>query len=768
MKYSRSFTFALFFLVLLGPGLSDAQTTFYDKGTVQEIELYFSYPDWDYQLDTAKAGAGGYIMADWVKINGVQFDSVGVKYKGSSSYDPAYVKNPLHISLDEYRKQSYQGFASIKLANCYGDPSMIREVLSYGILSDYMDCSRSNFASVVINGSYIGLYSNDESVNRKFCSAHFSSSGGTFIKCNPEVAGPFSKSNLKYLGGDSSDYFSFYEMESQNGWNDLVELCDIVTNDLSAYESTINIDRALWMLAFNNLLVSLDSYSGWFSQNHYMYRDRSGVYNPVIWDLNMSLGGFPFAGSPGGGSGALTVSMMQQMTPLLHDNHSDWPLIYMLMSNPQWRRMYIAHMRTIMEEAFVSGQYLEEADDLRTLIGPFAAADTNMFFTYEQFLAAMTADLTFGSYTVPGISNLMEARADYLSSLTMFTAVPPAISFVTPSNTSPEYGSEVTITALVTGNTDGAVFLGYRLDKASPFTRIVMYDDGLHNDGEAGDDVYGQSFIMTSLNAQYYIYSENEDAGMFSPPRAEHDYYNLQAQVQTAGPGEVVFNEFLARNVSDTVNEYGNHEDWIELYNMTDMPLSLFGLYLSDDFADPGKFAIPDSTLIGPYGFLIIWADEENSTSSYVHCNFKLSAGGEDLMLSDGAGIILDSLTFSAQQEDISTGRCPDGSGPFIQLASTTFNGQNACPASIHDEGPSMPMRLFPNPAWDWITIECPDDGARLVEIYSSDGRLVAQKSIVSRVSSISLESIPAGVYFLRLSDELSSARAGVIFLVDR
>ena len=162
-----------------------AQSTFYDLNIIQKIEIHFDQTNWDYQMDTSNAGEDGYIMAKWVKVNGEQFDSVGVKYKGNSSYDPTYIKNPIHIALNEFREQSYQNYTDIKLGNNYADPSMIREVLSYSILKNYMDCSQSNFAKLFINDVYIGLYSNDESVNKDFCSAHFYSKKNTFIKCNP-------------------------------------------------------------------------------------------------------------------------------------------------------------------------------------------------------------------------------------------------------------------------------------------------------------------------------------------------------------------------------------------------------------------------------------------------------------------------------------------------------------------------------------------------------------------------------------------------------
>jgi spore coat protein CotH len=60
--------------------------SFYDINTIQKIEITFKQSNWDYMLDTAKAGSDGYIMAQSVLVNGTKYDSVGVKYKGNSTY----------------------------------------------------------------------------------------------------------------------------------------------------------------------------------------------------------------------------------------------------------------------------------------------------------------------------------------------------------------------------------------------------------------------------------------------------------------------------------------------------------------------------------------------------------------------------------------------------------------------------------------------------------------------------------------------------------
>ena len=112
----------------------------YDINTVQEIEISFPSASWDSILDVLKSTTDAYYMTDWVKINGTQYDSAGVRFKGNSSYNANNAKNPLHISLDEFKNQDHQGYESIKLSNGYGDPSFIREVLGYGILKKYMHC----------------------------------------------------------------------------------------------------------------------------------------------------------------------------------------------------------------------------------------------------------------------------------------------------------------------------------------------------------------------------------------------------------------------------------------------------------------------------------------------------------------------------------------------------------------------------------------------------------------------------------------------------
>ncbi len=727
-----------------------AQTTFYNTGQIQRIEIQFSQPNWDYRMDTAKAGAETYLMADWVKINGIRYDSAGVKYKGNSSYDSTLIKNPLNIGLDEFKNQAHEGFTTIKLGNCYADPSMIREVMSYDILSNYMHAPQANFAQVYVNGNYWGLYSNAENINKEFCSTHFYSSSGTFFKCNPiGIPGPTTKSNLKTIVGvDSTGYFPRYELKSTTGWNELVDLCNVVTNTPAALPASMDMDRVIWMLAFNNLLVNLDSYSGVFAQNYYLYKDQNDRFNPIVWDLNMSFGGFPFLGGGATGMGSLTVSDMEQLALDAHSTDPYWPLINAVMSNARSKRKYVAHLRTIADEMFTSGQYAVNASNFQTLIDTAVSSDANKFYSYTQFQNGLTASAPNGAYTIPGIGSLMTARLSYLQGTPEFGYVPPVITSPLATPAFPAFNDTVIITAQVSGA--DSVFLGYRSYQALKFASITMLDDGLHGDGAANDGVFAAEILQNSGVTQYYIYAENATAGAFSPARAEHEFHSVQTALNFPSPGDLVINEFLAVNQTGQMDETGQFEDWIELFNNTQSALSLTGLYLTDDVLNPTKCALPSGTTIAPQGLLVIWADQDASSLGVIHCNFKLSSLGESIKLSNGSNITFDSLTFGPQTADVSLGRCPDGTGAFSAQPAPSFNALNCGVQTQEFQYLNPYFVLSPNPSSERVQILCEQRFVGNLEVFDHLGRPILTSKWTGN-TELNINSWSTGIYFIRL-----------------
>jgi spore coat protein CotH len=747
--------FLIFSLILTYIGNSQAQDL-YDRATVQTIEVFFSQSNWDALMDNLASTTEDYLVADSVRINGISFDSVGVKYKGNSSYNANNNKNPLHINLDYVKgNQDYQGYTNIKLQNGYQDPSMIREVLSYAILEQYMDCPKANFANVYINGTLRGLYSSAESINDNFNGAHYFSTEGAFFKCNPiGGAGPGATVNpdLKYINADTASYTNGYELLSNYGWYDLVHMIDTLNNNFAAIESNLDVDRALWMLAFNNVLVNLDSYSGAFRQNYYLYKDLNDRFVPTVWDLNMSFAGFP------GGTGSGTYTAIS-LDPLSNSTSTIHPLIVKMLGNATYKKMYMAHIRTIVQEIFASGDYVTTANTLRTTIDASVQADPYKFYTYTQYQNSLTTAVTGGGgpgggSSIPGIQALMDARVTFFNSNANYILVAPTIVSYAASNLLPTYGETITITATVSNET--SVYLGYRMEHPLKFTRVQMFDDGAHNDGAAGDHVYGASVTMNTAELEYYIYTENANAGLFSPQRAEHEYHSLFTVIPLAAVGEVVVNEIMSSNSTTADDNYGESDDWIELYNTTSGALSISGLWLSDDPVNMSKWQIPAGTIIEPNGYLIIWTDEDGGQSG-LHTNFKLGSTGESVIFSDGM-FLYDQVDYPALLSDQVYARCPDA-GTFTIGDFPTFAATNNCFVGVDEASLSMDITVYPVPTNGNVFVSSKENAELAIQVIDLQGRLLYETTSSEALIEIPSAQWNAGFYHIRIQEGSSKLK---------
>lgn len=144
----------------------------------------------------------------------------------------------------------------------------------------------------------------------------------------------------------------------------------------------------------------------------------------------------------------------------------------------------------------------------------------------------------------------------------------------------------------------------------------------------------------------------------------------------------LVINEFVASNnsASGYHDPNGEYDDWIEIYNFGDIPINLAGMYMSDNLSNPAKWQIPSGyasqTTVPAYGFAIIWADDQ-AAQGPLHATFKLSADGEDIVLSDSNGVLIDSLTFGPQSANVSYERYPDAKNNWQFCSSPTPGAHN-------------------------------------------------------------------------------------------
>lgn len=710
----------------------------YNTDNITTIDIYFQQSNWDAIMDNNKATSDTlYLLSDSVVINGNDKDSVGLRYKGNSTYDASNAKNPMNIALDFIQgKQDYQGFTTLKLSNGKNDPSFLREVLSYEIARKYMVAPQSNFAKVSVNGNYHGMYVNSESINSDFQNDYlFARRGNTRFKCNPVSNFSGNGSSLEYLGADSTDYYDYYELKSDNGWHDLINLTNTIANNPSNIESVLDLDKAIWMLAFNNVMVNLDSYTGPFRQNYYLIKGNNGLLKPVIWDLNECLGGFEQM-NPGGG--APSLQDLQELDPLIRQNESAWPLLQLILSDPTYKRMYIAHMRTILAENFSNGWYTTRATNLQTLIDAEVQADPNALYSYTDFISNYSSTVSAGGPPTFGITEVMDSRITYLQNHVEFSHTPPTIGSVstTPAIAAPN----TTPTVNVNVSNANKVYLGYRFRPQDAFVKTEMFDDGLHNDGAAGDGLFGVDVSVDARDMQYYIYAENNDAGMFSPERAEHEFYYL------AVVGDLVINELMAANVSTVSDQDFEYDDWVELYNGGTSAIDLTGYHLTDNENNLTKWIFPAITLPAD-DYLVVWLDGD-VTQAGLHTGFKLSADGEELFLSDPSGVAIDAIFYQGLGDDEAFARMPNGTGPFT-VQGHTFNDNNDNALDVYfTEGNREDMLIFPNPTSNKVNVVLQEE-VELVELYNMMGERVKTITSPNKRFVLAVSNLSKGLYFV-------------------
>jgi hypothetical protein len=155
----------------------------------------------------------------------------------------------------------------------------------------------------------------------------------------------------------------------------------------------------------------------------------------------------------------------------------------------------------------------------------------------------------------------------------------------------------------------------------------------------------------------------------------------LAALATLPATGQVVINEVSASNMSTVADNYGENEDWVELYNTTGAAVDLSGWYLSNKVSNPLKWAFPAGSSIAANGRIMVWCSKRNEgAGGNYHTNFKLDQSDLDhVVLSDAGGTLVDDVALApATKTDDSRGRTTDGASTWSLFLNPTPNAANA------------------------------------------------------------------------------------------
>jgi hypothetical protein len=516
----------LFALITILPLAVSAQGTkavrsLFDKKSIGEIRLTLPAKNWVDALDSMRIYGMGMLNGS-VTIDGVKYDGAGVRFRGDKSYQMGLKRNPFTIKLDNTSSsQNHQGYTSLKLSSALRDPSMVREMLFYEIAAKYMPAPQACYTKLYVNDEYIGVFINVESIDKPFLQTNFGSSSNPFFRAGvdykPEVPATCKQNihgSLEYEDNIEC-YKGNFEMNSASGWADLQELTRVLSKEPSKIERVLDVDRALWMLALNNVMVNLSSYAGNRSVNYYLYKDNNGRFQPIHWDLNLAFGSYK---NTGNGSD-LDTKELQNLDPLLHADNPYKPLISQLLKDPLYKKMYLSHVRQIVDENFANNAYEKRAQELQGLIVVPFHDDKYKAYSLDDFQRSLPE--TVGKRSkIPGIVELMSKRARYLKSNPELIPVPPAVSEVNVSGRG-KFEAQKVNTFHVTARADRLtqrMLLYYRFSDSEPYSLMPMTEE------TAGNLPSGTKAFAASVEAKnadsvltYYIVAENAGSVAISP-----------------------------------------------------------------------------------------------------------------------------------------------------------------------------------------------------------------------------------------------------------
>jgi spore coat protein CotH len=519
-KTSTLLTICLF--ILTGQIVAQSSGDFYDVTSIHDVRITFSQQNWANVLDSNRIN-GDDMLVGTVTIDGYTYNNVGISYAKSPSYQTTAARNPwlLRLNLID-KKQAHQGYKTLMISQALRDPSLVREVLGYEIMRRYIPAPRANYVNMTVNNVNKGVYVNVEAIDEPFLQRNFNYTEGSLFRCVPDVrATPLPDCNSTNFGSlryeaNAKCYLRNFEILSKDGWDDLIELTRYLQNDSERIGRVMHLDRALWFLALQNVMVNLSSYEGQFSGNYYLYRDANGQFNFMPTEMNLNFGSFKNVN----GSSDLDFDGLVNLDPLLQLNNPMKPLISQILKNQENRKIYMAHIRQILADWFENDAYKTRAETLQRLIAKSYDATAEKPYETADFQRSLLE--TVGKVTkIPGIVELMSKRAKFLKKYPDLLNVPPKVSDIHFSNRQKFVAKTVTefrIKAKV-DNFPRRVRLFYRpVGTTTAFTEAQMFDDGKSHDVEAGDKIFGISIAPKGFDAmEYYIIAESAGGISFEP-----------------------------------------------------------------------------------------------------------------------------------------------------------------------------------------------------------------------------------------------------------
>ena len=618
--------------------------------------------------------------------------SPSFKLKAGKLYGAKYFSYPIFSQKPYIRNKAIIVRNGGNDCECRIVDAAINEILSSS--GFYIDCQVYQPSHVFINGKYQFMFNLRETTNKNYAYSNYGIdtdeidqieySGGYSVKAGDDIA-------YKKLTNLCNDLSS--NPTDDDIWKQICDLCDI--DELCNYFATeLYVGSEDWVTNNNNTKLFRDRNDGKF---HFVFFDvdeafkRTDLFSKFDANKGQNSGGGGWGGWGWGGGWFNDTSLTDLLSNLL--------------ARAEFRQKFIDTYCIVAGSVFDAERSSQIINSMASFSEAALALDGLNPWDAEG-VHNLAGHPISGRTLLNDLTNRSK-RAGRINAMKNFFGLQKSFDVTIQSDLDKAVLKLNNVT-IPTGKLEGTVF--------APAVLTAQAPAGYTFTGWKVVSSQSSSTRRTAkLNLENVIKNNvhTDITACFEPIQDEELITNLEKSPYAP----IRVNEVSAGNTI-YVNEYYKKNDWIELYNPTDMTLNVAGLYVSDNPNKPQKYQIPAGnpevkTIIKPGGKLIIWADKldpeeyvftstplgvvrESIYFSNFHAPFKLTndeAKNQEVIITWSDEFIAnnqeyfdkhpsfkhfaDHIVYQTHKGDQSVGRYPDGGNSFYVMNHPTIGQTN-------------------------------------------------------------------------------------------
>jgi hypothetical protein len=396
---------------------SAAQDTLFDPGRVSSVYISM-HPDSLAKLLEDEL-SDHYFRVQFIYDYGSGRDTVenaGFRLRGNTSRLSA--KKSFKISFNEYSPgRSYLQVKKLNLNGEHNDPTLVREKFFYDCWKNAgMPERRTSFVRLYINGSYFGLYTNVEELDKAWLKRVYGNNTGNLYKCTYPAdmvfLGP-GQTYYKNLPSSSLTGGRAYDLqtnETADDYSDLVELITLLNQPAdSAFAAAIvqklDVNQTLKAFALDVASGNWDDYM-YNKNNYFLYHHPvTGKFEIITYDPDNTFG-----------IDWLGVDWSDRNCFEWYKTKELRPMVKQLLSVPSFMNQYLAYLDTMARLIVAPAITFPHLDSLEALVTDAAVADHYRTLDYGYTVSDFHNGFikTIDGHSPYGIKPFLEKRTSTL------------------------------------------------------------------------------------------------------------------------------------------------------------------------------------------------------------------------------------------------------------------------------------------------------------------------------------------------------------------